>query len=208
MQEHGSRWPLRCRSSQYKKKLNPVLLYPTMIKMANRCWELLIYTSRVRRMVSFHHKTHQYCCGSLSHLPLWIFSLFNHLIWTSASYGSLARAFWEMRQSLALQRQLQLCYSCIFIPTTSGSLCIYLICLISIFLHHHGGMFCVKEKLCSSPHRQSSLVLCFIPQVGKNGVVNEGRKCRDQKPGFAFLSCYDFSCFCAHIFICLSHVYG
>lgn len=148
VQEHSSRWPLRCWSSQYKKKLNPVLLYATIKKMGNRCWELLINASRVWRVVSFHHKTHQYCCGSLSHLLLWIFSLFNHLIWISASYGSLAWGFWEMRQSPVLQRQPQLCCSCIFTLTAHGSLCIYLTCLVSVFLYHHGGIFCVKEKLC------------------------------------------------------------
>lgn len=43
-------------------------------------------------------------------------------------------------------------------------------CLINIFLSHHGRIFCVKEKLYPFPHRQSSLVLCFIPQVGTSGV--------------------------------------
>lgn len=102
-----------------------------------------------------------------------------------------------------LQRWLQLCYVCIYGLTTYGSLCIFLTCLISgsssWWNFHH-------QKLCPFPHRKSSLVLCFIPQAGKNGVVNEDRKCRDQKPGLAFLSCYDFSCFHGHV--CFSPFYS
>lgn len=134
------------------------------------------------------------------------FHLCNHLVWSSASYGSLTLGFWEMRQFPMPQRQLQLCYSSIFSLTNLWKF-VYLTCLISIFLHHHVGILQVKEKSFPFLLRSPSLVLCFIPPAGTNGLVNEDRKCRDQKPGFTFLSCY-FSCFHSHIFVRLSPFYG
>lgn len=102
-----------------------------------------------------------------------------------------------------LQRQLQLCYSCTFSLTTYCSLC---------FLSNLFSSIIIVESFVSNRSFVPFLIgnpplfLCSIPEVGKNGVVNEDRKCRDQKAGFAFLSCNDFFCFHGHI--CFSPFYG